>query len=231
MRNDELLAENKKLRERISGLEQVLEDIPAAVYINQLGVPGRIETGVNIWSNKYALEYIGYTAEEIREMKHEYFSAIIHPDDLKEMEHSVKHLDGVPRGGVFTGIMRLKPKGSDYRWILSHTRVLSYNDDGAPVTFLNVGIELDKLTHSEKQLGDVLKSISQVENRSRLHVLSAREREILKLIASGHTDEEISQRLNISSSTTHTHRHNIIKKTGLKNVAMLVAFAIECGLG
>ena len=60
--------------------------------------------------------------------------------------------------------------------------------------------------------------------------LTAREREILKLLAEGHTNKEIAAMLFISPKTVETHRHRINEKLNLGNVADLVRYAIKEGL-
>jgi DNA-binding NarL/FixJ family response regulator len=54
--------------------------------------------------------------------------------------------------------------------------------------------------------------------------LSLREIEIIKLIKEGLSSKEIATRLHISSRTAEVHRHNILKKLGLKNTASLISF-------
>lgn len=60
--------------------------------------------------------------------------------------------------------------------------------------------------------------------------LTPRERQILKLIASGMTTKEIAAQLFISIPTVETHRANLMTKTGGRNVADLVRFAMDAGL-
>jgi two-component system NarL family response regulator len=60
--------------------------------------------------------------------------------------------------------------------------------------------------------------------------LTPRERQVLKLIASGLTTKEIAAQLFISIPTVETHRANLMTKTGGRNVANLVRFAIDAGL-
>lgn len=60
--------------------------------------------------------------------------------------------------------------------------------------------------------------------------LTPRERQILKLIAGGQTTKEIAGRLFISVPTVETHRANLMAKTGARNVARLVRFAMNAGL-
>ncbi|MEO6613799.1 MAG: response regulator transcription factor [Chitinophagaceae bacterium] len=54
--------------------------------------------------------------------------------------------------------------------------------------------------------------------------LSLREIEIIKLIKEGLSSKEIATLLNISIRTAEVHRHNILKKLGLKNTASLISF-------
>ena len=66
--------------------------------------------------------------------------------------------------------------------------------------------------------------------RSAWDTLTQREREILKLVAEGHKNKEISDLLCISVKTVEKHRANLMDKLGLHNVASLTALAAEKGL-
>lgn len=57
--------------------------------------------------------------------------------------------------------------------------------------------------------------------------LSKRELEVLELICKQHTSEEIAERLFISVKTVNGHRINLLEKTGAKNIAGLVIYAIK----
>jgi DNA-binding NarL/FixJ family response regulator len=60
--------------------------------------------------------------------------------------------------------------------------------------------------------------------------LTPREREILKLIAEGHTSREIAENLFISLKTVTGHRAKIMEKLGLRNRTELFKFAVRKGL-
>jgi DNA-binding NarL/FixJ family response regulator len=60
--------------------------------------------------------------------------------------------------------------------------------------------------------------------------LSEREREVLSLLALGHTNHEIAKQLFISVRTAEAHRAHILKKLGLASRAELVRYAIANGL-
>ncbi len=63
--------------------------------------------------------------------------------------------------------------------------------------------------------------------RELTEILSSRELEVLKLIATEHTNEEIGNRLFVSKRTVDTHRQNLMRKLGVKNTAGLVKFALD----
>ncbi|NDJ54729.1 MAG: response regulator transcription factor [Chloroflexi bacterium] len=60
--------------------------------------------------------------------------------------------------------------------------------------------------------------------------LTTREREVLQLVAEGHTNRQIANQLAISIKTVEKHRFNLMDKLNIRDVAGLVRFAIENGL-
>ncbi|OFX17262.1 MAG: hypothetical protein A2033_00325 [Bacteroidetes bacterium GWA2_31_9] len=60
----------------------------------------------------------------------------------------------------------------------------------------------------------------------KMHTLSDREIEILKLIVSEFSSFEIAEKLNISVRTVDSHRRNIIEKTGVKSLIGLYKYAL-----
>lgn len=61
-------------------------------------------------------------------------------------------------------------------------------------------------------------------------ILTARQREILQLVAEGRTAKEISGTLNVSLQTVAFHKHQIMNKLGLRTTAELTKYAIQEGL-
>jgi DNA-binding NarL/FixJ family response regulator len=60
--------------------------------------------------------------------------------------------------------------------------------------------------------------------------LTPREREVLQLVAEGHTSPEIAERLFISPRTVETHRSNLMRKLGLRTPADVVRYAVRHGV-
>jgi DNA-binding NarL/FixJ family response regulator len=63
-----------------------------------------------------------------------------------------------------------------------------------------------------------------------VEVLSTREREVLKLVAEGRTNDEIAKLLLLSAKTVQTHRAHAMEKLGLHERTALVRYAIRTGL-
>lgn len=59
------------------------------------------------------------------------------------------------------------------------------------------------------------------------HDLTNREREILRLYADGFSNQEISEKLNISTRTVETHKNNIMQKFNFRSTVDMVKFAIR----
>jgi DNA-binding NarL/FixJ family response regulator len=66
--------------------------------------------------------------------------------------------------------------------------------------------------------------------RSLIERLTPRQREIVQLIAEGHSTKEIAQILNISVKTVETHRAQLMERLGIYEIPGLVRFAIRAGL-
>jgi len=61
-------------------------------------------------------------------------------------------------------------------------------------------------------------------------LLSLREKEILRVLASGKSNREVADLLHISVATVETHRNNIFQKLHLHNLAELILYAVRKGL-
>lgn len=60
--------------------------------------------------------------------------------------------------------------------------------------------------------------------------LTRREKEILQYVASGHSNQEIADKLFLSLRTVKNHRFNLLQKLDVKNSVELVKIALEAGL-
>ncbi len=70
----------------------------------------------------------------------------------------------------------------------------------------------------------------QLHSKPHLNTLTKREREILTMVAGGHTNRSVAEHLSLSIKTVEKHRANMMKKLDLHNVSALTSFAIGQGL-
>ncbi|HWV32739.1 MAG TPA: response regulator transcription factor [Dyadobacter sp.] len=95
---------------------------------------------------------------------------------------------------------------------------------------------IERVAGGEEFLDDKIKNILLQEaitgqRRSIYEIpLTKREKELVTLIAEGHSSQEIADKLYISLRTVETHRLNINQKMGVKNTAGLLKEAIKRGL-
>ena len=78
----------------------------------------------------------------------------------------------------------------------------------------------DYIRHAETESGDF----------DSLNVLTNREREVLQLIAEGHTNKDIARILKLSIKTIDVHRSHIMDKLNIRDITGLVKYSIRKGL-
>lgn len=84
---------------------------------------------------------------------------------------------------------------------------------------------LDGFLNREKKRSE----IEDIANSSG-DLLTAREREVIQLLAEGRTSKEVAVTLNLSVKTAETHRTNLMRKLGLHSVADLTRYAVRNGI-
>ncbi len=73
-------------------------------------------------------------------------------------------------------------------------------------------------------------ALADADEGSVFSVLSAREREVLQMLAEGLATKEIAGRLNLSVKTVESHRKAVMDKLEIRNIAELTKYAIREGL-
>ncbi|MEI6753295.1 MAG: LuxR C-terminal-related transcriptional regulator [Paludibacter sp.] len=217
------------LNEELKFFKNILDNVPALVYINELERPNDPGSLKNVYMNQYGLELIGYSRVEIDWMGYRFYEEVIHPDDMEIIPQTYEASNS-NTAKSFVFMQRLKFKGElKYRWFYDHGTILSTYKDGSPHQALMVSLEVSDTMVTHNQLNTALKEISRLKYALKLSTLTTREKEVLHLIAKGKTDKEISTGLFISIQTAKKHRSNLILKTAVNNTAELVALAVEAG--
>ena len=82
-------------------------------------------------------------------------------------------------------------------------------------------------THNDEQAGQTGQEEQSPTIAQELQRLTPREMEVLKLVAEGHTNQEIADLLVLSIKTVQAHRANVMEKLELHDITQLVRFAIR----
>ena len=85
-------------------------------------------------------------------------------------------------------------------------------------------------TISKKVVEDYVQRAGVTVESDSFQKLTAREREVLQLIAEGYSTREIAEQLHISIKTAETHRAHLIEKLGIHSTAELTQYAIRKGV-
>ncbi|HEY7390032.1 MAG TPA: LuxR C-terminal-related transcriptional regulator [Bryobacteraceae bacterium] len=165
--------------------------------------------GLCTFANQSWLNFCGRRAEQ--ELGTGWADAI-HPDDV---------LGAL--GGYWSAIRAGAPMRIEYRILARDGMYQRVERLGSPR--FGLGGEL------RGYVGCVAPHLTRVDWEARRHLaqLSARELQVLELIAAGCSTKEIAERLGIRYKTADSHRTHLLKKLGIHDIATLVRFAIRSG--
>ena len=176
----------------------------------------------------------------------------LHPDDLdyirnfeafaSQFFHRLGKAERMMRYKVSYSF-RIRDKNDQYRLLLHQARVFTLDEERkitssfavhADISHLmdvpNQKLSLIDLDGEQSYLGlDIAGGLPNLDVLLD-NPLTKREVEIVRCLAEGNSDREISELLFIAQNTVRTHRNNIRKKLDCKNTAQLVALCIRNGL-
>lgn len=159
----------------------------------------------------------------------------IHAPDLVILDLSMPGIDGLET------LRRIRQQTGAPRVLIltmhdeAHLVAQALND-GADGYLLKDSMD-DELFQAIEGILRGQKYVASAIDRGRLHevmcrptTLTAREREVLQLIATGYTTQEVAERLHISPHTATRHRANLMQKLDAHNQVELVRVAASRGL-
>ncbi|TDO20322.1 LuxR C-terminal-related transcriptional regulator [Pedobacter duraquae] len=197
-------------------IETLGDYLPGLLLINDMA---NME---NIYMNNTGCQFLNQSRKEINELGSAYFKSDSFCKDemdwiAKDFTALAKRNDDAEVRGFYQKARRNK-NAEWTRYYLSG-KILK----GCPGCFVYIGVEIARqqnlISNINKQFD--ISPITPVSFQ-RFSTLTKREKEILFLIADGHANKQISDRLFISVFTVETHRKNINKKLGTKKLSELL---------
>src|SRR5665647_449542 len=159
------------------------------------------------------------------------------PADIVLMDISMPEMDGVEATGILsrqmpgTRVIALSMYGEEeyyYRMVYAGAKGFILKDsDITDVHDAIIAVHKGGNYFSQELLYHVINRIKNREQEVKSSSLSKREKEILLKICEGLSNHEIADSLFISKRTVDKHRANLLAKTGSKNTASLILYAIK----
>ncbi|MEQ9279264.1 MAG: helix-turn-helix transcriptional regulator [Balneola sp.] len=213
----DLLRIEKGIKEHGDDWQDFLDDIPGFVHLNN-------KSGILVdYVNKTGIRETGFTNIELNEMGFEYQEKHLDPYTLNvTIKSLISFIGRDDENEIFTFSQgHRKREEKEFEHIYTASKPLRGTDN-----LISYSLQLDQLDNLSKKVGRVLREYKFMQ-RYFLHYksLTPREVEVLTLLASGDTNQRISDQLYISTGTVKQHRKFIKKKTECKNTVQLVKFA------
>ena len=183
--------------------------------------------------NERGCDILNHSAEELLELGPEYFQRFFIPEECESFfsKYLEMHQQQDPTQ-VFNFVHRVKTmRDGSYNWYFASAKLLY--EQGQPVSdkMLVIVNEVNSLGKVSRKINEVLDETDWMKaNFSKFCRLTAREKEILALVAQGMSSIDISIKLQLSVLTVNTHRRNIGDKLDVKLFSGLHRFAVTYGL-
>lgn len=184
----------------------------------------------------------GLSEKDMQKGGMDYFWSLFHENDIKLWIQCLQELmtftmtelsDEQRKRMSYTWNYRIKNSKGNYVTIIQNTTPLQFDEENKPIiglahyTVLDTDFQKD-ICASAKYLNDQNEYetlfYSNVSSKKMLSFISNRERDIVRLLITKKTSNQISKNLNISKHTVDTHRRNILKKLQLDSTIELVNY-------
>lgn len=207
---------------RSDDFDTVINSVPFCICLND---PNTFEL---LHVNNGHAEISGFSREEVREKWEEYIQ-IVHPYSVSSI---LKFLPEFYKSGnsnqTITFVQYVKCKqDTDFSPYITFSKPSRLPGDLK--LWLTVSpSEFDKYSSRMKRI--IKMDEFKLKHFKKFQRLTAREIEILKLLANGHNNPQIADKLYLSRSTVETHRKNLKRKLELKNLRDLMRYAFAFNL-
>ncbi|BDI31556.1 hypothetical protein CCAX7_36070 [Capsulimonas corticalis] len=135
-----------KLRESQRFAESIADNSANVIFVFDL------DTHTNIYSNRDVAEFLGYSAEQVREMGAALLPSIIHPEDLPRLLDHFEDFAGLSDSEVLEFEYRVLHVSGTWRWVCNREVVFERHPDGRPSRILGNVQDINKIKEMESQL-------------------------------------------------------------------------------
>lgn len=232
------ITERKRLQ---AGNEEARQRLELALAGSDLGMwDWDIPSGRVSFNARWG-EMLGYAPEELVPSL-DTWKRLVHPDDWPGVNEVLQaHLSG--EQPIYESEHRLRHKDGHWVWVLDRGKVVAWDAEGQPLRAAGTHLDISDRKRLKLEGTELLRRIESLilgldarpqgveaekaDTGAPASPLSARQRQVLALIAGGQTSGQIAEQLNISPATAATHRRDLMRKLGLHTTADLTRYALK----
>ncbi|MNL09486.1 Oxygen regulatory protein NreC [compost metagenome] len=211
-----------RIKQAIAEIAVIADKLPAVVIIHNIN-------GTVAWMSEKGLKDLGITLDVITGLTpDEYYYVYFNADDAKDYVPKILGLLERNRDDeCVTYFQQVRLSGhAEWKWYMSSTKILLRDENQFPLLTITTSSPIDAMHHMTAKASRLLEENNFLRhNLNTFAKLSAREREILALMALGKTSLETAEQLFIAQTTVETHRKNIKQKLNTNSYYEICQYA------
>ncbi|RFM28828.1 response regulator transcription factor [Deminuibacter soli] len=170
---------------------------------------------------------LGHTLEQLKAMGHDYHHLFFETEEADFVPKVVALLKSKDVSQRVSYFQRVKfYHENEWVWHATTSQILMQDDDGEVLLFITFSVPIDPKHHLTSKVTRLLEeNIFLRKNYGKFAALGRREKEVLQLIATGKSNQEVAGELFISAATVETHRRNIKQKLDAGSLFDLMEYA------
>ncbi|WP_400190438.1 response regulator transcription factor [Hymenobacter sp. B81] len=216
------MTDEERISAKIAEVAATADEYPAVIIIHH------VPTQTVRYLSKWGLQLLGATLEELTALGPAFSPTYFNPVESDEYMARVFQLmyeNHVPEVHTFYQQVRTTER-EGWSWYLTSMRRLLTDEQGGPLLVMGLAIPLHPDNHFAAKVQRLIDENDFLRrHRVAYSSLTARERDVLRLLALGHSAGEIAGALNISEMTAATHRRNVRQKLGATTAFDLMEYA------
>ncbi len=201
----------------IQGQIEELDDLlPCIYHLNNK------DTLVIEHVNKMGGDLFALDPSQILSMGKEFLDTYIHPDTLEFIPQLKAFYASDDEEAIISYFQKYRPRvDADYEWLFTSAKI--YKKRRALITIATPVSQLHEIGNKMNRILDEHSFMK--KNFKKFMALTKREKEVMKLLALGHSAKEISEQLFVSFNTIKRHRLNLYKKLEIEKITELIQYA------
>jgi DNA-binding CsgD family transcriptional regulator len=195
--------------------QAIIEIVPTADLHPGVTIVHNLLTESVEYMSRRGLELLQISLPALRALGPEYYRYFFNPVDAQDY---VPRIYGLLQSADPTYVVSFfqqvrTTENPEYTWYFSTTRVLLRDAEFGPLLLITNASPIDPLHHVTHKVRRLLEENNFLRQHAPLFAsLTRREREVLRLLALGHTAPQIGAELFLSTQTIETHRRNLRQK-------------------